>query len=94
MRTACLPDMVVILECLRNWREVQTLEPSYFDDIMLQAPVLCLERDYVVDVFEQAGDSVCLRAVGLGHVPEDVGGGNVVPLDGEAEAHGGRVGVA
>jgi hypothetical protein len=94
MRAECLPDMVVILECLRNRGEVQTLEASHLDDIVLQAPVLCLEWYYVVNVFEQAGDGVRLRAVRLGHVPEDVGSRNVVPLDGEAEAHGGRVLVA
>jgi hypothetical protein len=94
MRAKCLPNMVVILECLRNRREMQTLEASHLDDIVLQAPVLSLERYYVIDVFEQAGDGVCLRAVRLGHVPENVGGRNVVPLDGESEAHGGRVWVA
>jgi hypothetical protein len=89
--TECLPNMVVILECLRNGREVQTLETSHFDDIMLQAPLLCFQRYYVVDIFEKAGDGIRLRAVRLWHVPEDVRSRNVVPLDCEPETHVGRV---
>jgi hypothetical protein len=79
--------MVVILQRLRNGREVQTLKPAHLDDIVLQAPLLGFQRYHVVDVFEQAGDCVCLRAIRLGHVPEHVGGGDTVALDGESEAH-------
>jgi hypothetical protein len=87
----CLPNMVVIFECLCNGREVQTLEASHLDDIMLQAPVLCFQRYYVVDIFEKAGDGIRLRAVRFGYVPEDVRSRNVIPLDGEPETHVGRV---
>jgi len=45
----------------------------------------------MVDVFKQARDGICRAAVGLGHVPQDIGGGQAVALHGEAEAHPGRV---
>jgi hypothetical protein len=35
-------DMVILFESLRNWREVQTLKATYFDDIVLKAPLLGL----------------------------------------------------
>jgi hypothetical protein len=83
--------MVVVLECLRNWREVQTLEPPYLDNIVLQSPLLCLERYDVVDVFEKACDGVCLRAVRVWHIPENVRSRKAVALYCEPQAHVGRV---
>ena len=83
--------MVVLFQCLCNGREMQTFEAGDFNDIVLQPPVLCLERYDVVDVFEQARDGVCLRAVRLGHVPEHVGGGQAVPLYCQSKPHLGRV---
>ena len=57
--------MVVVLQRLHDGRKVQTLKAADLDNIVLQAPVLRLQRYDEVDVFEQARDGVGLRAVGL-----------------------------
>ena len=86
-----LRDMVVLLECLRHRREVQTLETSYFDDIVLQSPLLCLERYDEVDVFEKACDGVCLGAVRVRDVPKNIRGWETVALYREPQTHVARV---
>jgi hypothetical protein len=72
--------MIVFLECIYDGHKVQTLEAAHLDDIVLQAPVLCLQRDNVVDIFEQTRDCVCLRTVRLRHAPEYVGNRQAIPL--------------
>ena len=79
--------MVVFFERLRDRRKVQTLEAGELDNIVLQAPVLSFERNYQVDVLEQAGDRVRLRAGGRGDAPQNVCIGQIIPLDRQAEAH-------
>lgn len=83
--------MVVVFERLHDRREVQTLKPCYLDNIVLQTPVLCLEWDDVVDVFEQARDGVCLCAVRVRYIPEYICGRKTIPLYRQSEAHLGRV---
>lgn len=80
-------DMVVFLKRVGHGHKVQTLEAAHLDDIVLQTPVLCLERDDEVHVFEQTRDGVCLCAVGLGHTPHDVGGREAVSLHRQSEPH-------
>jgi hypothetical protein len=79
--------VVVILQRLSNRREVQALEATHLDDVVLQAPLLGLQRYHVVDVLQQAGDCVSLGAVRFRDVPEHVGGGDAVSLNSESEAH-------
>jgi hypothetical protein len=86
----CLRDMIVVFERLSNWREVQALEASHFDDIVFKTPLLSLEWYDVVDVLEKARDGVCLGAVGIRDIPENVCSRKAIPLDSESKAHGGR----
>jgi hypothetical protein len=84
-------DMVIIFERLRDWSEVQTLESSDFNDIVLKTPLLCLKRDYVVDVLEQACDGICLCTVRVRYVPKDICRRQAIPLNCQSKAHVGRV---
>lgn len=72
--------MVIFFERVDHGHKVQALEAGDLDDIVLQAPMLSLEWDDVVDIFEQTRNRVRLRAVAIGHAPEDVGGREAVPL--------------
>lgn len=79
--------MVVLLQALPHRHKVQTLKSAHLDDIVLEAPVLCLERHNEIDVFQQPSDCVCACAVRVGDAPEDVCGGQAVALDREAQTH-------
>jgi hypothetical protein len=85
-----LRDMIVVFERLSNWREVQAFKTSYFDDIVFKTPLLGLKWYDLVDVLEKARDGVCLGAVRLRDIPENVCSRKAVPLDSESKAHGGR----
>jgi hypothetical protein len=76
-----LRDVIVILERLRNWREMQTLEASYFDNVVFKTPLLSLERYHLIDVLQKARDGVCLGAVCIWDVPENIGSRKIIPLD-------------
>jgi hypothetical protein len=79
--------MVVISERLHDWGKVQTLKASDFNDIVLKTPLLCLERDYVVDVLEQACDGICLGTVRVRYIPKNARRRQAIPLDCQPKAH-------
>ena len=55
------------------------------DDVVLQAPFVGLEREGLIDSFEELCDCVLLLRVADG--PEGVDGRELVTLDTQAEAH-------
>src|SRR5690242_20215477 len=79
--------MIILLQALPHRHEVQTLEAGDLDDVVLEPPVLCLERHDEVDILQQPRDRVCRRAVRVGNGPEDVRGGEAVALDRQAQTH-------
>lgn len=79
--------MVVFLQRLGDGGEVQTLEAIHFNSVVLQAPLLCLKREDAVNVFKQSRDGVGLRTVRVWDAPQDIRGGQVVPLHREAQPH-------
>jgi hypothetical protein len=66
---------------------VQALKALHLDHVVVQTPVLGLERDDLADVLEQARNCVGQWAAGVGHAPEHVGRWQAVALHGETEPH-------
>ena len=85
-----LRDFIILLQALPHRHEVQALEAAQLDNIVLQAPMLRLERDDEVDILKQPRDGVCRCAVRLRDAPQDVGGGQAVALDRKTQPHGWR----
>lgn len=70
---------------------MQTFETSHFNNIVLETPMLRLERQHVVDVFEQSCDGVGLGGVGVWYVPQNIRGRQAIALHCQSETHVGRV---
>jgi hypothetical protein len=67
-----LRDKIILFQRLGNGGEVQTFKALHFNYIVLQPPMLSLQRDDVVDIFEQARNCVCQWTTSLRNVPQDI----------------------
>lgn len=50
------PDLIVLLQYLIELGEVQTFEAAHFYRVILKAPILGLERQDFVDLFQELRD--------------------------------------
>lgn len=85
-----LRDVIILFQALPHRHEVQALKAAQLDNIVLQAPMLRLERDDEVDILKQPRDRVCRGAVRLRDAPQYVGGRQAVALDRKTQSHGWR----
>lgn len=84
---ANVQNMIVLLQALPDRHEMQALETAHFDNVVLQAPVLCLKWNDKIYIFKQPRDRIRRCTVRIRYAPEDVGGRQAVALYREAQTH-------
>jgi hypothetical protein len=69
---------------------VHALEASNLDDIILKTPLVCLKRDYGVNVLKQPSDRIIRAVLVDGDTPKNINGRETIALYRESQPHNGR----